>query len=75
MSEKPTNTKEPDNGKWSAEQLLGLIKLEVETAQDLRGARRQSQLAMKIAQRTGCSYSWAWREIERLAGGPRWDGG
>jgi hypothetical protein len=61
-------------GKWEASALRVLIA-KMAQGRDLRGSTRQSRLAMEVATKTGCSYSWAWREVERIAGGPRSDGG
>ena len=65
---------EPKYGEWPAEALRELIRLKIESdggAEKFQGSTRQSRLAMIVSQLTGCSYPWAWNEVEKLCGGPR----
>lgn len=72
MSEQ-TSGAEPKYGEWPVEALRELIRLKIsDDPGSYLGSSRQSRLAMVVSQLTGCSYPWAWREIEDQVGnGPR----
>lgn len=72
MSEQITGT-EPKYGEWPVESLRELIRLKIAgDPGSYQGSSRQSRLAMVVSRLTGCSYPWAWREIEnQVGGGPR----
>lgn len=63
---------EPKFGEWPESALRELIALKIEGdggPERYISGSRQSRLAMVVSKLTGCSYPWAWREIERIVGG------
>ena len=65
MEEGKISGAEPEYGKWTKEQLIGLVVLELEKVPP-RNYSEVTRMGMHYAKRTGASYPWLCSIIETL---------